>query len=133
MNILYIAAAVVCVWLICGVLACGWMFASLQRGYPDRDAHFETDQDAGAMMFIGGPLAMGVPRDDGWLWPWSRQAKVEAGILIELRRLRFHGGGWCVCYPKEAVEMVRDDEVDKIQTVYMTKAALEALPEWNGD
>lgn len=132
MNILYIAAAVVCVWLICGVLACGWMFASLQRGYPDRDAHFETDQDAAALMLIGGPFALGVPRDDGWLWPLSRKAKVEAGILLELRSIHFYGGGWCVCFPQELESMTKGEEVDKVKRIFMTPEALEAMPEFDG-
>lgn len=132
MNILYIAAAAVCVWLICGLLACGWMFASLQRGYPDREAHLDTDQDAAALMLIGGPFALGVPRDDGWLWPWSRKAKVEAGVLLDLRRVHYYGGGWCVCFPESVADMIKDEEVDKVQRVFMTPAALEAMPEFNG-
>lgn len=84
MGLIILFAAV---WLACGVIAAGVMFASWQRRYPMlRADEFNADRWFAIFCILTGPFAlfasciMPFPTFScGWLWPWSAKARIEAG------------------------------------------------------
>lgn len=83
-----IAALVVLLWLLLGVIAAGLAFALFQRRYPRRRSiDFRSDRWFSTVGILGGPVSMvmiGVVIMDfgyyGWLWPWCHEALEEAGL-----------------------------------------------------
>lgn len=73
-------------WLACGVIDAGFIFASFQRQYPSiRLDGFRGDQGIAVVALVAGPMGLisfcmvdfPVFRH-GWLWPWSAKARIEA-------------------------------------------------------
>lgn len=75
-----------CVWVFCGLFACGFTFAYFQRKYPSlRKRDFISDQNFSTMFLIGGPVGLITALNSGnvsygWLWPWSGKARKESGM-----------------------------------------------------
>lgn len=74
---------------VCGLISCGYSFAFSQRAFPSlRKTSFERDKKFAQTDFLGGPIALVITllcKDtlmaEGWLLPWSKKAKREAGLL----------------------------------------------------
>lgn len=82
-----IGISLVAFWLLCGVIAAGHDFATFQRRYPNLRKHdFEKDKSGAVTALVFGPISLSVGffmhgTVNGWLWPWSKKAKREAGIV----------------------------------------------------
>ena len=75
-------------WLACGFIAAGYYFAYFQRKYPDiREFVFNQDQrSAWVTVFCGVGSILDLItrsrfRSHGWLNPWGKKAKQEAGLI----------------------------------------------------
>jgi hypothetical protein len=75
-------------WLGCGFIGAGFWFAYLQRKYQVlRSDDFYSDREAAILGVFFGPFvticSLLMYSAYGWLWPWGKKAKIEAGIIEE--------------------------------------------------
>jgi len=82
------------VHIVCGIIATGMLYASLQRGriYHPSDRRYRwmaLDQTSSFLAIFGGILSIIVLlllkhyklyETHGWLWPFGKKAKLEAGL-----------------------------------------------------
>lgn len=47
-------------------------------------------------------------------------------------KINFAGGGWCICPPDAVADMTEGGSGHTTETVMMTKAEYDALPEFEG-
>ena len=81
-------AILVVLWFSCGVWAAGKNFAYWQRGWPDtRKVRYAADRSRfilctgfGVFSVIDIFFSSRIDHPYGWLWPWSKEAKSEAGF-----------------------------------------------------
>lgn len=116
-----------------GVVAAGCWFATLQRRLPrQRKLGFCGDRQAAIVFLIGGLASLAsIPRANGWLWPWSRKAKIEAGILLHKKRVCMDGS-YVICDLHEVADYTVDQGDYVITDVYLTPSEFAALPEFTG-
>lgn len=89
MILIYISIAFSLAWLAVGALAAGYYFAHMQRywrGFGVSGKHrFEDDKEGALVTLVAGPIALLELQkrgytEHGWLWPWSKKARREAGL-----------------------------------------------------
>lgn len=76
---------IICIWLACGIISTGMSFAYFQRNYPTiRREEFNVDIERVWPDIIWGTIGLAATimtfEYKGWLWPWSKRARVEAGL-----------------------------------------------------
>lgn len=75
-------------WIACGIWGAGLVFAYFQREYKlIRYRSFYDNQKDAILALMLGPIVLVVLYSlrfttNGWLWPWSKKAKQEAGIEV---------------------------------------------------
>lgn len=73
-------------WFVCMIYSFGETFAFFQRNFPCiRKEKFNQDIQTSWFFCLFGPINMLIMRiltypTQGWLWPWSKKAKQEAGL-----------------------------------------------------
>ena len=85
----FISAGFVLIWLLCGFIASGFTFAYFQRKYAIvRQSQFVSDQMFSLVCYVFGPVALFVDyfgySSYGWLNPWGKKAKIEAGVVYKV-------------------------------------------------
>ena len=82
----YYVVGFIVFWFLCGFVASGFIFAYFQREFTFiRKDKFEIDQNNAIVCLLFGAIALLISytgyRSHGWLNPWGKKAKIEAGIL----------------------------------------------------
>lgn len=88
MTTFYVIILFLVVWFGCGLIAAGFSFAHFQRSYQTlRKRDFYHDQKnsvADIPLGIGALVGLMFSpqyRSKGWLNPWGKKAKQEAGLI----------------------------------------------------
>jgi Mn2+/Fe2+ NRAMP family transporter len=83
---IYYVLGFITIWTCCGVASSGFYFANMQRKYQTfRKENYHEDKQAAFFTLILGIIGLltdvlGGRLARGWLWPWGKKARLEAGI-----------------------------------------------------